>query len=213
MQPVVGEDAVEHGVSLAPVEAEVAQVVEIHAGEPGENLGLASIEYIGVQWARRGEYAVEHIEAVAGSIALHVGAESQESTQLQQEAKVKIGLPLVDKVEYLNGLRNKGKELRVGLGLLDGLANHFGQKEDLGVFHRVGMDILQGEHGTGLDNLLQFARVAIVDVEFENREGHEQRAVHASLPTVSLREQKRGAPILAGVEVCHGHLVVIGNEV
>ena len=88
MQPVVGEDAVEHGVSLAPVEEEVVQVVEIHAGESGVHIGLASIEYIGVQWPRRCAYAVEHIEAVAGSIALHVGDESQESTESQQEAKV-----------------------------------------------------------------------------------------------------------------------------
>ena len=203
---------VEHGVSLAPVEAKVAQVVEIHAGEPGENLGLASIEYIGVQWARRGEYAVEHIEAVAGSIALHVGAESQESTQLQQKAKVKVGFALVDEIEHLDSLGNEGEELRVGLGHLEGLAQHLGQKQRLGILHRVGIDVLQGEHGAGLDNLLQLAGVAMVDVEFENRERHEERAVHAGFPAVALREEKSHATILTRVEVSHRYLVVVGDN-
>ena len=125
---------------------------------------------------------------------------------------MKVGFALVDEIEHLDSLGNEGEELRVGLGHLEGLAQHLGQEQRLGILHRVGMDILQGEHGAGLDNLLQLAGVAMVDVEFENRERHEERAVHAGFPAVALREEKSHATILTRVEVSHRYLVVVGDN-
>ena len=73
------EDSVEYGVSLSPIEFEVAKIIEIHTGETGENFGFAGIECVGVNGARGGKNAVQHVEKISGSIGFHVGAEPEKT--------------------------------------------------------------------------------------------------------------------------------------
>ena len=57
----------------------MAKIIEIHTGETGENFGFAGIECVGVNGARGGKNAVQHVEKISGLIGFQVGAEPEKT--------------------------------------------------------------------------------------------------------------------------------------
>ena len=104
----------------------MAKIIEIHTGETGENFGFAGIECVGVNGARGGKNAVQHVEKISGSIGFHVGAEPEKTALLQQETEMKIGFTFFHYINDLNGTGDEGEKREIGFGFFYGLTEDFG---------------------------------------------------------------------------------------
>ena len=143
VEAVVGEDGVEHLVTLLAVETEDVEVAERHSRQQIDYLRLLWAQIMPTRRRARVERAVHHVEPIALLIVAHVGLNAEKTAQMIKEADVEVCHAVGHSVEQLHRSGDVLIQRIVLLTFLNGVGEEFADKHGDGVFRRVGVEAVE----------------------------------------------------------------------
>lgn len=213
MEAVVGEDGVEHLVTLLAVETKDVEVAERHSRQQIDHLRLFWAQIMPTCRRARVERAVHHVEPIALLVVAHVGLNAEKTAQMIEEADVEVCHAVGHSVEQLHRSRDVLIQAIVLLTFLNGVREEFADKHGDGIFRRVGVKAVQR---VGASHIVQRAQILPwhdARLELQQPQRHKHSRTHSGSGGVALRHQKRHAPTSVGVDVGDVVAVVIFNSV
>ena len=213
VEAVVGEDGVEHLVTLLAVETENVEVAERHSRQQIDYLCLFWAQIMPTRRRARVERAVHHIEPIALLIVAHVGLNAEKTAQMIKEADVEICHAVGHGIEQLHRCGDVMIQRIVLLTFLNGVGEEFADKHGDGVFRWVSIETVERVGASHIVKRAQILPWHDARLELQQPQRHKHSRTHSGGGGVALRHQKRHAPTSVGVYVGDVVAVVIFNSV